>query len=518
MMRVAIDPVLGGLTAEQIAAAGTDLPRVFLEAAPGSGKTTVAAQRFGARRYNGSPIVSGTPDHRAVMAVSFTRSATRELKGRVRRTWGPTALRWPHRIVTLDALIYDLMRYLLAGQLIRWPGGHVELQVHDSWKVLVPHSWTRTVAGLGVTGQDVEFVTSDAPMGALRPRPVDFLEAIADGICTHDDVRRVLELSLPQTNVVSAIREHLRNTIRCLIVDEVFDANELDIQVLKLALEAGVEVAMIGDPWQALYGFRGARPDLVNTLLVAASVQTLPLSKSFRWQTDEQADLAAALRRGEGVELSAIAEHQLLRRGVDVVLAAVWADLWSAGSTVLPLAFGSAKGNAVEAATTLLLNQLTSVLMGVEATYLADALTTLRIADEGALRSLEPGLTSVLELVDNADKRAEWVAAYDALVDVVGELSLVNFPAAHANYLKRLKSLQTRLKSGKRVIPGMTIHQAKGREWDVVGCRLTSGEYAALASGLSNLNEKHRQLYVACTRARRQTLSMSVADGVTGAA
>lgn len=48
---MAIDPALERLTDEQLVAAATVDPAVFLEAAPGSGKTTVAAQRFGALRY-----------------------------------------------------------------------------------------------------------------------------------------------------------------------------------------------------------------------------------------------------------------------------------------------------------------------------------------------------------------------------------------------------------------------------------------------------------------------------------
>ena len=98
MTAVASDPDLDRLTDEQLTAAGSSLPRLFLQAAPGSGKTTVAAQRFGARRYSSVQPLSDQVDGRAVLAVSFTRSATRELRGRVQRTWGSTALRWPHRI------------------------------------------------------------------------------------------------------------------------------------------------------------------------------------------------------------------------------------------------------------------------------------------------------------------------------------------------------------------------------------------------------------------------------------
>lgn len=49
---------------------------------------------------------------------------------------------------------------------------------------------------------------------------------------------------------------------------------------------------------------------------------------------------------------------------------------------------------------------------------------------------------------------------------------------------------------------GMTIHQAKGREWDRVGVRLTDRERGRLAAGLDRDVESDRALFVALTRAR----------------
>ena len=48
----------------------------------------------------------------------------------------------------------------------------------------------------------------------------------------------------------------------------------------------------------------------------------------------------------------------------------------------------------------------------------------------------------------------------------------------------------------------MTIHHAKGREWDNVGVRLSATEVAHLAAGLDPEVETSRALYVALTRAR----------------
>ena len=110
-----------------------------------------------------------------------------------------------------------------------------------------------------------------------------------------------------------------RVTIRALIVDEVFDANDLDIAIIEAAIAAGVAVSLVGDPWQALYLFRGAQPEQVHELLKRTRVRTLPLRSSFRWRTDSQRHLAIDLRGGWPVTLPTAAVQD-----VDVVLALWW--------------------------------------------------------------------------------------------------------------------------------------------------------------------------------------------------
>jgi hypothetical protein len=91
--------------------------------------------------------------------------------------------------------------------------------------------------------------------------------------------------------------------MRALIVHEVFDANDLDISIIEAAIRAGVAVTLVGDPWQALYVFRGARPDVVPHLLQRTGVRTLRLTQSFRWRSQAQEQLATDLRSGRGVPL-----------------------------------------------------------------------------------------------------------------------------------------------------------------------------------------------------------------------
>jgi DNA helicase-2/ATP-dependent DNA helicase PcrA len=99
-------------------------------------------------------------------------------------------------------------------------------------------------------------------------------------------------------------------------------------------------------------------------------------------------------------------------------------------------------------------------------------------------------------------------AAYAQLVDIVGTVSPRTLRPAHAAHAKRLAQVQERLALGRRPVPGLTTHQAKGGEWDVVGVCLTGAERAALAQGLSVSEDTHRKLYVACTRARSRTVEV----------
>ena len=166
------------------------------------------------------------------------------------------------------------------------------------------------------------------------------------------------------------------------------------------------------------------------------------------------------------------------------------------------------KGNTPEAAATLLLNQLTRTVLGESATYLSEALATLGISDSDAPRRLEPALQEVIETLTSGGRAAALNTAYQRLVHAVRSESRREFPAPHWRYTERLDVLRSRLAYSGQLVAGMTVHQAKGREWDHVGVRLSQDERGTLAAGLRVDNERHRQLYVACTRARFSTASV----------
>lgn len=494
---------IAGLTDEQQLAAGTTAARVFIEAGPGTGKTTVSAHRFGVHRYE--PGVRH--DRRAVVAVSFTRAATRNLVHRVQRLWGTRAIAWPHRVVTLDTIMYDLVHDLLQVGLLTWPNGHTELRVEDSWASFSGSTWNRTrywftvVEGrVHIHEGFVESRRSSVPATVSVP-------LLNDGVCTHDDVRNVLELALADPQITAYVRGRLGSTMRALIVDEVFDANDLDISIIEMAVDAGVAVSLVGDPWQALYVFRGARPDVVPLLLQRKDFRTLTLTQSFRWKHRDQERLAEDLRSGRPVDLP-VTSHETDLAGLDVVLALWWKNLWELGPGVLPLAFQAFKGGHEEAAATLLLNHATRSVFGLDATYLHDALTALAITDHAVAQLIEPQLQAITETL-RAGGRASVKAAYTQLADLVSHISPRTLRPAHHSHTSRLAWVQERLAYPGRPVPGLTTHQAKGGEWQAVGVRLTAEERKSLARGLTVGRDTDRKLYVACTRAQLSTVEIT---------
>ncbi|MFE3230259.1 3'-5' exonuclease [Nocardia sp. NPDC059228] len=64
-----------------------------------------------------------------------------------------------------------------------------------------------------------------------------------------------------------------------------------------------------------------------------------------------------------------------------------------------------------------------------------------------------------------------------------------------------LDRLRARLQR-RDLIPGLTVHQAKGREWNHVGVALNLAQERILDQGLRELEPEHCVLYVALTRAK----------------
>lgn len=483
------------LTDEQVLAVTAPERLVNIVSAPGSGKTTVASERFGYQRHR-------IGDGRALVGLSFTRAAVSELSTRITRRWGSACLGFPHRVLTFDALHCLLLERLLDAGLLTWPGGHKRLDVRDTYRGFPGYRWLtagnyRRAATLSSEGH---VVTVGAPVtvpgsGIGRKDKHDpLLEA---GVVSHEDVRAVLleALKVPETR--ESVSHWLSKTFRGLVIDEVYDAAVLDLSVALIAAEAGLQVTLIGDPRQALYGWRGARPDLVGKLLAGTTdpFAEYQQSTSFRFQGPQMPGLARALRAGAPVSLPAVSSTD-----VDVALARRWSALWVGGDNVLPLAFRNIN-NATDAALNLLLDVATRASLGRPAYGREVAVTQLRL-DSVAEGERDAALYPILARLRRGESTA---IVLEGLRDAISGLGVrrPNRLGAKAEALRQdeLISLRKRLQASG-LVPGLTVHQAKGGEWTRVGVVLTAHERGLIAAGLRELEDDDCVVYVALTRAK----------------
>lgn len=485
------------LTDEQRLIAASRAKLVFVEAVPGSGKTTVAAERFGVLRYE-----QMRADTRGVVAVSFARSAVAELKHRIRRRWGARTIAPPNAVTTMDGLHRDVVGFLLRTGRLDWPGGIVAPKLLDSWARQRGASRISTTAprnqrwelALNGTTLAVNYRVVEAPCwGMPYAKREDFVESLIDGVCTHDEIRQLVGLALGRPELRDAIDDYLARSMVHLIVDEAFDLNGLDTLLVRRAIAAGVGVTLVGDPWQALYEWRGARPDLVDLLLQDHAFTTLPIHQSFRFKCAQTRQLAADLRDGLGVT---IAPSQ---GTADVVLASEWEHLQTAGLDVIPLSFGQLDCQT-DASLTLLLDAVVRARLGLRALNRTEALRCLRRDEENL--DLEPILSMLREPAIGIDQVMEPLR----LATKVGNARRPSLPANRMpSRLARLALLRDWLTADREYIAGVTFHQAKGREWRSVDVALNGRALAILAAGLTREVEDHRKIYVGLTRASHST-------------
>jgi DNA helicase-2/ATP-dependent DNA helicase PcrA len=399
-----------------------------------------------------------------------------------------------------------LERLLLDGLLV-WPGGHTKLEVRDDYRgeqgfryLRPPGNWRR-VARLSASRVVVSKATQvRTPTTGIGSKP-DHERLLNAGVSSHDDVRSVVLDAIESDEIWGHAAAWLARSFRAVVIDEVYDAANLDLEVAYMAAESGLAVTLIGDPWQALYGWRGAAPDKVEKLLGVTTDRFVAYDQpvSFRFTGVQMPALARALRAGHQATLPAISSTE-----VDVALGRWWRGLWKAGDNVLPLAFRTVE-NATDASLNLLLDVVTRAHLGLGSFGREGAITQLRL-DRDRLRveqdeRLRPLLDSLMAGSPASDVLA---ALRNAVVELGSPRRPRRLGAAQESAREaEIEALGVRLHQPS-LVPGLTVYQAKGQEWPRVGVVLNSAQKALLAAGLKALDDESCVIYVALTRAKER--------------
>ena len=435
------------------------------------------------------------------------------------RPGGRRAAELPNLVTTFDDFHVRVLHHLLDLGLATWPGGHRRLDVMDDFRGIdSDYRWLltgsyRRYAGCGADGviTSLSERISKPTFGFGKKGP--HLAVLGGGTSSHDDVRRALRTvfkNVPGSQ--AAVVAWLAANYRHVVVDEIYDADELDIFIcMCLADTTTATLTLVGDPWQALYDWRGATPEKVGEYLLDESpihaIRTAPVF-SLRHRADHRTRAGSA--RGGGRCAAASRQHSDRRRARQELGNVVDGRLQRASARVphrgQPRRRGTEpaprRGDSREARSEVLRQAVRA----------------------GPPRSAGRGHRADLARALPSHPHWELVAgllAVDALERVRDAAEAVS-PKSRPSKLKASAEVQRvqevdrlrRRLTRADLIPGLTVHQAKGCEWPRVGVALTAAHETALATGLTNAQAEHCVVYVALTRAKNLCGSLAHEDAL----
>ena len=508
--------ILEGLNAEQRRAVEAVRGPVCILAGAGSGKTTTITRRIA------NQVATGTFAPTEILAVTFTDKAAGEMRARL-AALGAGGV----RARTFHSAALAQLRHFAPGEVGRILSSKALLlrQIANG----LPRAYRFRPAGDLAT--EIEWAKNRriAPSGyraALGDReppiPADLMlkvyrayeerKAAAGAIDFEDLLERTVRLYETDANAVAGFRERYR----AFTVDEYQDVNLLQQTLLEHWLGARDDLCVVGDDYQSIYGFTGASAE--HLLALRGRAQVFRLEENYR-STPQVLALANRL-----VPRLGGAEKQLRAAGADGPEPELRGldDPGAEGAFVVGrIRALHGEGLPLEEIAVLFRTNARSadyeeVLHGAGIPFQGASLLA-RDAARGLSKRLRGADGPASETVERAARELGWLeeppdglgereqtrqndlGRLVALAHELGEVDLAEFEA----------ELEARF--GASVGTGvhlLTLHRAKGLEWDAVFLpRVEEGE---LPIRRGDVDEERRLLYVGLTRARRHlTLTWS---------
>ena len=231
--------VLDDLDRAQRVAVESDAAPLCIVAGAGSGKTRALTGRIAHR------VLTGQADADHVLALTFTRKAAGELRGRLARLGvrGVTA-------GTFHAVAWAQLRQRALDQ-----GRRPPVVLRDKARLLA-----RLLDGDAERAAAAAVELERAKVRGIAPADAGLAAAYEAekrrrGVVDFDDL---LEHCASAIEADSAFAEAQRWRFRHLYVDEFQDVNTLQFRLLRAWLGDRLDLTVVGDPNQAVYGWNGA--------------------------------------------------------------------------------------------------------------------------------------------------------------------------------------------------------------------------------------------------------------------
>lgn len=261
-----------------------------VRACPGSGKTAATAGRIAAK------LRSWTSAHQGIAALSFTNVAKDEIELTLGRDFSAaTPVQYPHFIGTIDSFVD---RYIFL------PFGHLVMSCAKRPEFIGPPHDDREPIGLWMYWQSAECnqsgcVLNDFTYGlsgelvCTSPKS-HFDNCRGDhGVCSSKKAQLAKQGFATQTDAnyyamrvlqdFPVVRVALAYRFPCVMLDEAQDTSDIQMRILDLLVEGGCQdMALVGDPDQAIYEWRRACPSVFVSKCTDAGADEGRMTESWR--------------------------------------------------------------------------------------------------------------------------------------------------------------------------------------------------------------------------------------------
>ena len=243
-----------------------------VEAGPGAGKTRALVQRF---------LQSASASSRGVALVSFTNAAIEEALART--AGSPDVLRAPHFVGTIDSFLHRFIVTPAEAQRLGCMPSY-----YASWDDLPSvrsdnSVRVRSVRGAGVplscfridkdggiqldrAGRDaaqyLNLVDTLGQRDSLLSLARNRIQGLVSRGIFDASAARVRAFDLLEGEDGHLIVSRISRRFSLLLVDEVQDCDEAEIEIIRTLAREGIATLVVADPDQAIYQFRGSKPQL----------------------------------------------------------------------------------------------------------------------------------------------------------------------------------------------------------------------------------------------------------------
>ncbi len=266
------DSILTDLNdAQRDAVLHTSGPLLILAGA-GSGKTKTLTHRV-------AYLIEQGISHQAILAVTFTNKAAKEMRFRLARLLGEDAddrsfMMW---MGTFHGICVKILR--IDGEQIGVPRNFIILDESDRLSLVKQAMKRLSISDKAITPRGVIAQISTAKNDLVTPKEYAQLarlplqKAVAEIYPLYEQLRKqtaaldfddLISETVRLLKSSEELRHRWRQRFQHVLIDEYQDTNAAQYRLVKLLVNPERNICVVGDDWQSIYSWRGA--DFTNIL------------------------------------------------------------------------------------------------------------------------------------------------------------------------------------------------------------------------------------------------------------